>query len=160
MNTNKTVFDPKSPGFWATVITAILSAMATGGIEFNVPAADLANQLVSTFNTSGIYAVFGILFVNVAGPVYNFVRKKIPFSWDAILGSTTTWVSLGSIAVSALVLFWGFEIPADTPADVAAAIAARNWGLLGSLAVVSILIPVIRGIKAIRDKKNNPGESV
>lgn len=145
-NTNKS-FDPKSAGFWATVITAILSAAASGGIEFNVPVGDLANNLVSTFNTSGVYAVLGIIVVNIAGPIYNFMRKKIPFNWANILGSTTTWVSLGSIAVSALVLFWGFEIPADTPADVAAAIMARNWGLLGSLAAVSILVPIIRWIK-------------
>lgn len=155
-NTNK-IFDAKSPGFWVTVLTAILSAAATGGIEFNVPVGDLANNLVSTFDTSGLYAVLGIVVVNIAGPVYNFMRKKIPFSWSAILGSTTTWVSLGSIAVSALVLFWGFEIPANTPADVAAAIAARNWGLLGSLAVVAILIPLIRGIKALKAKNSDPG---
>ena len=144
----KKAFDVTSPGFWATIITAILSAAASGGIEFNVPVGDLANNLVSTFNTSGIYAVLGIVVVNIAGPIYNFMRKKIPFNWSAIFGSTTTWVSLGSIAVSALVLFWGFEIPANTPEDVAAAIMARNWGLLGSLAAVSILIPIIRWIKS------------
>lgn len=153
MGTKKT-FDAGSPGFWMTLITAGLSAAATGGIEFAIPVGEIANQLVTTFNSSGIYAVLGIVVVNIAGPVYNFMRKKIPFNWRAIWASTTTWIGVGSIAVAGLVM-WGFQIPENTPSEIASAIVARNWALLGALGAANLIVPFVRWIKE-KQKKTLP----
>lgn len=155
MGTKKT-FDAASPGFWMTLITAVLSMAATGGVEFAIPVGEIANQLVTTFNSSGIYAVLGIIVVNIAGPIYNFMRKKIPFNWNNIWSSTTTWIAVGSIAVAALVM-WGFQIPENTPSEIASAIVARNWALLGALGAGNLIVPVVRWIKE-RQKKASATE--
>lgn len=146
-------FDPKSPGFITTVLSAILAITASIGIDFGLPPDQLAGQIIDVFNSGGLYAVAGLLIVNVVGPIWNFIRKKQPVNWKTILSSTTTIVSLGGVVVAALVYLWGINIPADTPKDILAAIAAKNWALLASYAVANIIIPIVRYFK---DKAKTP----
>lgn len=143
-------FDVKSPGFITTVLSAILAIAAGIGIDFGSSPDQISNDLVSLFSTGGLTALFGYLVVNIVGPVWNFVKKKVPVNWKQILGSTTTIVSLAGIAVAALVYFWGINIPAETPSDVISAIKARNWALLASLAVANIVIPIVRYFKDLK----------
>lgn len=145
--TTKAVFDPGSPGFIAAIITTVLTVTGIAGIEYPQAPADIADQLVSTFQESGVYAVLGILVVNLIAPVWNFVRSKQKLNWKAVLGSTTTWVSLGGVVVSGLLLL-NLQIPADSPATIAAAVTTRNWYALGGLLVINVLVPVIRWIKS------------
>lgn len=149
MAQTKKVFDAGSPGFIASIITAVLTITGIAGIEYPQLPADIADQLVSTFNESGVYAVVGILIVNIVAPIWNFIRKKEKLNWKNVLGSVTTWLSLAGVAISGFLLF-NLEIPTDAPGQIAGAITARNWSLLGSLLVVTVIVPVIRWI---RDRK-------
>lgn len=153
MAQTKKVFDAGSPGFIASIITAILTITGLAGIEYPQLPADIADQLVSTFNESGVYAVVGILIVNIVAPIWNFIRKKEKLNWKNVFGSVTTWLSLAGVAISGFLLF-NLQIPTDAPGQIAGAITARNWSLLGSLLVVTLIIPVIRWI---RDRKNQTG---
>ena len=147
MATQNSAFDPKSTGFIASILTAIFTITGLAGIEYPQAPNVISDDLINTFSTTGIYGILGILAVSVIAPIYNFLRKKIPLTWGNVFSSTVTWVSLGGIVVSGL-LFVKLEIPQTAPAEITAAVYAKNWTLLGSLLVGSVLIPFIRWLKS------------
>lgn len=148
---NKTVskisFDPTSPGFVTTLLSALFAIAASIGIDFGSTPDQISNDLFGLFTSGGFAALVGYVIVNVLGPVWNFVKKKQPVNWRNVLGSTTTIVSLAGVVIAALVYFWGISIPASTPTDAVGAIAAKNWGLLISLAIANVIIPIARWFK-------------
>ena len=144
--TQKKIFDTTSPGFWTTILSAILSITSLMGIQYPLPPDQAAEIIVDTFTSGGIAGLIGILFVNVIGPIYNFIRKKQGVNWKVITSSVTFWVSLGNIFIAAFALAT-INIPPGTPAEIVAAITARDWALLAALVVGNIAVPIIRYLK-------------
>lgn len=152
MATTQKVFDAKSPGFIQSILVALFTITGLAGIEYPQPPADIADDIVTTFTSTGIYGILGILAVSIVAPIYNFIRKKQPLTWTNVWSSTVTWVALGGVLVSAL-MFVNLQIPADAPANIVSSVQAKNWSLLGSYLVLNIVIPVVRWIRELRNKK-------
>lgn len=142
----KQVFDPRSVGFFQSILLAIFSITALFGIQYPATPDELTGEIITTVSTSGYYALVGILLTSIIAPVYNFIKKGIKVTWANIFGSTVTWVSIGGIAIAGAALV-GLQIDPDTPLAIVTAITGRDWGTLVSLLFTSVLLPVIRWIK-------------
>lgn len=139
----KKTFDPTSPHFYASIFTVALSILAAVNIQFNQPVEQLSDSLATTLTTQGVYAIVGIIFVSVLGPIYTAIQKK---SIRLIWGSTSTWLYLAK-ALAAILVLIGIGIPEGSAEQLIAAIWAKDWAAVGAIAAVAILDPLIRWIK-------------
>ena len=102
---NTTKFDPKSPGFIASITYVILAALAATGVEFPQDAQALAGDFETTLNTGGILAVTGLLVSSIVFPVWNFKKRGGKISGKTIISNTTFWVSAVTALLASAVLF-------------------------------------------------------
>jgi hypothetical protein len=136
-------FSLSSKNLWFQVALLLLAIGAGLGINFPSSPEAIAGDIVNTFSNSGIYAVVGILVVSVIGPIYNFVKSKPNLSLKAFLADANNWVYIvGFISAGAVLI--GINIPAGTAEQLVAAVFARDWAAVASVAVGSVLVPLVR----------------
>lgn len=141
-----TKFDPKSPGFIASVTYVILAALAATGVEFPQDAQTLAGDFETTLNTGGILAVTGLLVSSIVFPVWNFKKRGGKISGKSIISNTTFWVSAVTALLASAVLF-GFTVPDGTADQIVAAVYAKDWGVLISVLGLNVINPLVRFLK-------------
>ena len=143
----KKVFDASSPGFLYSLIVAILTIFAVSGVHFPTTAETLAGEITTTLSTGGIFSIIGIIVSSVVFPIYNAVKSGLKFNLKTIFGSTLTWIALGNIALSLLMLT-GFALPDGTLEQIIGAVQSRDWIALGTLVVTTIIPTIVRWIKS------------
>ena len=146
----KDVFNASSPGFLYSVIVGILTIFAVSGVTFPDSADVIANDVTTSLSTGGIYAIIGIIISSFAFPVYNAIKSGLKFNLTTIFGSTLTWIAIGNIILSLLVIY-GFVLPKGSVELVVGAIVAKDWTGLGGF-VFTTLVPTI--VRWIKDRKN------
>lgn len=153
-------FSLTSKNLWFQLALLILAIGAGLGINFPSSPEAIAGDIVNTFSNSGIYAVIGILVVSVIGPVYNFVKSKPKLSLSAFIADPNNWVYIVGFLASGAILL-GINIPAGTAEELVAAVFARDWAGIASVAVGSILVPLVRYFidKANKGDKPIPSET-
>lgn len=142
----KQVFNPASPGFLYTITVLVLTAFAAAGAEIPNPE-DVAAGITTTLDTSGFFAVVGVLVSSVIFPVWNAWQKKA-LNFAGIINSSTTWVS-AFVAMFAGLALVGLHFPPGTAEQLATLIFAKDWGALASMFVTVILPTIIRFVKAM-----------
>ena len=147
---SKTKFDPKSPGFIASITYAILAAFAATGIEFPKDPAQIAGDFETTLSSGGIFAVTGLLVSAIVFPIWNFTKKGGKINAKLILSNTTFWVSLVT-AILGFAALYGFTVPDGTAEQIVSALYAKDWGVLLSVLAINILNPLIRFLKEVKD---------
>lgn len=145
-------FSVTSKNLWFQISLLILGIVAGLGVKLPSDPAAIADNIVNTLSTSGIYAVIGILVVSVIGPIYNFVNTKPKLSLSAFVGDPNNWVYIGSFVASLLVLV-GIPIPDGTAAQIVNAIFVKDWAALAAVFVGSVLTPLVR---FFMDRANKP----
>ena len=136
-------FSLSSKNLWFQVVLLLLAIAAGLGINFPSSPEAIAGDIVNTFTNSGIYAVIGILVVSVIGPIYNFIKSKPKLSFSAFIADANNWVYIVSFLASGAILL-GINIPAGTADQLVAAVFARDWAGIASVAVGSIVVPLVR----------------
>jgi hypothetical protein len=136
-------FSLSSKNLWFQVTLLLLAIAAGLGINFPSSPEAIAGDIVNTFTNSGIYAVIGILVVSVIGPIYNFIKSKPKLSLKAFVADANNWVYIVSFLASGAILL-GINIPAGTAEQLVAAVFARDWAGIASVAVGSIVVPLVR----------------
>jgi ferric iron reductase protein FhuF len=147
---SKTKFDPKSPGFIASITYAILAAFAATGIEFPKDPAQIAGDFETTMSSGGIFAITGMLISAIIFPIWNFIKKGGKIDARLILSNTTFWVSLVT-AILGFAALYGFTVPDGTAEQIVSAMYAKDWGVLLSVLALNILNPLIRFLKELKD---------
>ncbi len=145
----KKQFDAASPNLWASVITFILSVGALGGINWGVNPELLGDKLTTTLTGGGLWAVAGIAFTNIVTPIYYVIKNK---AFRLSLRSTNFWQQVITFVLSLGVTF-GIAFQPEAAGDIVAAVAAKDWGLLFTIAVPAFFTPLIR---FIRDRIQKP----
>lgn len=140
------VFNAASPGFLYSLIVAALTILAVSGIHFPSSAEVLAGQITTTLSTGGVFAIAGILISSIIFPIYNAVKSGLKFNLSTIFGSTLTWVAIGNMIVS-LLLLTGLVLPEGTVEQIVGFVQAKDWIGLGTLLLTSIVPTVVRWIK-------------
>ena len=141
----KQVFNASSPGFLYSVVVGILTLLAIAGVKFPEPADLLAGEIMTTLSSAGIWAVVGVLASSIIFPIYNAVKGGF-FTLKGIFASTLTWIAIGNLAISALLLT-GLALPPGTVETIIAAVQTKDWIGLGSFLVTSIIPTIVRWIK-------------
>ena len=147
---SKTKFDPKSPGFIASITYAILAAFAATGIEFPKDPAQIAGDFETTMSSGGIFAITGMLISAIIFPIWNFIKKGGRINAKLILSNTTFWVSLVT-AILGFAALYGFTVPDGTAEQIVSALYAKDWGVLLSVLAINILNPLIRFLKEVKN---------
>ena len=147
---SKTKFDPKSPGFIASITYAILAAFAATGIEFPKDPSVIAGDFETTLSSGGIFAVTGLLVSAIVFPIWNFTKKGGKINAKLILSNTTFWVSLVT-AILGFAALYGFTVPNGTAEQIVSALYAKDWGVLLSVLAINILNPLIRFLKEVKN---------
>lgn len=145
-------FSVTSKNLWFQISLLILGIIAGLGVKLPSDPASIADSIVNTLSTSGVYAVIGILVVSVVGPIYNFVNTKPKLSFAAFVGDPNNWVYIGSFIASLLVLV-GIPIPEGTAAQIVNAVFVKDWAALAAIFVGSVLTPIVR---FFMDRANKP----
>lgn len=145
-------FSFASTNLWFQVVLFALAIMAGLGIKLPSSPDAIAGDIVNTFNNSGIYAVIGILVVSVIGPVYNFIKSKPKLSLSAFIADPNNWVYFVSF-IASLAVIAGIAIPPGTAENLISAVFARDWAAVASVAVGSIVVPLVR---FLIDRANKP----
>lgn len=143
-------FNGSNPNFWARLLIFAFSVLALIGIKFPDTPTNLAVDITTSLSTSGFIAVVGILAVSVIMPIYNFVRTKPKLTFASVFGSPNFWIYLFTFVFGIAVLF-GINIPDGTSEQFVAAIYAKDWTGLFTIAVTNIVDPIIRWY---RDRRN------
>lgn len=148
-------FSASSRNLWLQVVLFALAIMAGLGIQLPSSPEAIAGDIVNTFTNSGIYAVVGILVVSVIGPVYNFIKSKPRLSFAAFIADPNNWVYFVSFLAS-LAVIAGIAIPPGTAENLVSAVFARDWAAVASVAVGSVVVPLVR---FLIDRANKPAET-
>ena len=146
MSNTQPFFKASSPGFINAVITTLLTLVAAAGINFNQDPATISDTLVNTFNTGGIYALFGVVLSNLILPIYNFIQSGLKFSLRAVFSLNTTWIALGNLAAAGLALT-GFILPDGTAEQLVLAVSVKDWMALISAFALTVGNTLIRFLK-------------
>ena len=145
-------FSVTSKNLWFQVTLLILGIIAGIGVKLPGDPAAIAENLVNTLSTSGVYAVIGIAVVSIIGPIYNFIQTKPKITFSTFADDPNNWVYVGSFAASMLILL-GVPIPDGTAQEVVRAIFVKDWAGLAAIFVGSVLTPLVR---FFIDKSNKP----
>ena len=146
MSNAQPFFNASSPGFINAAITTILTIVAAAGITFPQDAATISDTLVNTFNTGGIYALFGVALSNIVLPVYNFIQSGLKFSLRAVFSLNTTWIAIGNLLASGLALT-GFLLPSGTAEQLVLAVSVKDWMSVVSVFALTVGNTLIRFLK-------------
>jgi hypothetical protein len=140
----KKFFDITSAGFWYSAVVTVLGLLGAAGVAFGKPADVLAGEVLTAWE-GGIWAFGGIIVASVIFPIWNARRDM-----KNIFRKTTTWIALFNLGFAALALT-GIVIPAGTVEAIFAAVQVRDWMALGSLILLNIGNPLLRGLKSRGD---------
>ena len=143
----KQKFDPKSPGFIASITYVILAALAATGIEFPSDPQTLAGDFETTLNSGGIFAVTGLLVSSIVFPIWNFKKKGGKINGKVILSNNTFWISAVTALLGVALLF-GFTVPDGTAEQIVAAVYAKDWGVLVTMIGVPLFNTLIKYFKS------------
>lgn len=136
-------FKFNSKNLWFQITMLVLAISAGIGIRLPSSPEALAENIVNTFTTSGLYSVIGILVVSVIGPVYNFVRSRPKLSLSAFLADPNNWVYIVGFVLSIMTLF-GIAIPEGTAQEIVRAVYVKDWAAIGGIGLAAIIVPVVR----------------
>lgn len=145
-------FDASNLNFWARLLIFAFSVLAMIGIKFPDTPTDMAVEITTSLSSMGFIAVLGILAISVIMPLYNFFRTKPKVNFLAVLASPNFWIYLGSFVFGIAVLY-GIKIPDGTADQIVAAIYAKDWTGLFSIAVANIVDPLVRWFRDKRTKQ-------
>lgn len=145
-------FSASNLNFWARLLIFAFSILSLIGIKFPDNPTDMAVDITTSLTTTGFIGVVGILAISVIMPIYNFVRSKPKINFLALLGSPNFWIYFGTFVFGIAVLF-GINIPDGTAEQVVAAIYAKDWTALFSIAVANIVDPIVRWFRDRRAKE-------
>jgi hypothetical protein len=146
----QTNFKSSNLNFVARLIIFALSVLALIGVKFPDDPTTVGTDIATTLSTGGFIAVVGILAVSVIMPIYNFARTKPKVNIWSVLGSPNFWIYAATFVFGILTLN-GINIPEGTSEQLIAAIYAKDWTNLATIAIANILDPLIR---YFRDKRN------
>lgn len=141
----KKLFSLQSPNLWVNILNLVLSVIAIAGVELPQNPNSLSLDIVNTLNTSGVIAVLGLVFVNVASPIYHAVIKN-KFSLKNVLASSNFYIQAGTLALAALA-YWGLYLPDGTVEQVVGYIFAKDYGSLLGVLFLNVFNPLIRFLK-------------
>lgn len=144
-NSTQKFFDPKSPGFLYSIITAALTIFAASGVTFPKAAGDLSTEIVTSFSTGGVYALIGVIVASVIFPVYNAIQAKA-FSFSGIFSRNLTWIAIGNAVIAGIALT-GFVLPDGTAEQLVNAISLKDWGGVVSILGLTVVTTLIRFLK-------------
>lgn len=149
--TQKVNFSASNPNFWARLLIFVFSVLALIGIKFPDNPTAIATDITTSLSTSGFVAVLGVLAISVIMPIYNFIKTKPKLTAAAIFGSPNFWIYLLSFVFGVAVIV-GINVPDGTSEQVIAAIYAKDWTALFTVAMTNIVDPLIRWF---RDRRND-----
>lgn len=144
MATKKAVFSASSPNFWANIVTFVLALGALGGINWGMSPEILGDKLVTSLTGGSLWAVVGITVTNILTPIYYVIKNK---SFSLSLTSTNFWAQVITFGLS-LGVTYGIEFDTESADALVGAVAAKDWGLLFTIALAAIVQPLIRYIKS------------
>lgn len=143
--TSKKTFDAGSPGFLYTIIASVLTIGAISGIQWGQSPEMLADNLVTTLSTGGVFALAGLIVSSVVFPAWNAYKKGLK-TIKEVFSSTLTWIALGNILLAGLALT-GFTLPEGTVDQIVAAAFSKDWNALISILFTTIIPTIVRFIK-------------
>lgn len=131
-----------SPNFWTQVATLLLSIFAIGGANFD--AAGVSEKLVDAIWSGSVWAIGGIVVINLVNPIYHWAKTPQVERW-AFLHSLNWWANFGSVLLTIPVAYGIFSEDAyQYIPDVVKAIAARDWTNLVAVLGMNFILPLIK----------------
>ena len=144
-------FDIKNPMFAVSVLTALFSFISLFNLQLPAPAADLANQAVSTFSIGGLWALGGWIVASLGGlGILLWQKLKAhELTIPGLLGNVNFWIILASL-ITSLALRFGLVLPADALGGIVMDIYQGRYIEAGGVFLSQVFNPLIRFIQSKR----------